>query len=319
MNKFKLIIGDSIIEIKKLDKKFNMIYLDPPFATGRDFFYTAHGDKGVKFSDSWKEGEYEKWLEELITNLKNVLDKNGTLFFHISSEQSHIPETILRKKFKNVEKIYWKKAHGKNTVKKKLGSVIDVIFYCFDNNPTFNLIYRPLNEFYLENSYNFKDSRGNYALGSIKHDKTRKGQMFEITVNEKTYFAEFGWKISKENLESLISENKIHFGKSMLYKKLYKEDVKGVPLSNLWDDISYITRSSKDQRYYPTQKPLELLKRLILMSTDKNGWILDPVAGSGTTAVAALQLERNVILIDINKETERIIRERIKNIENNLI
>ena len=111
--------GDSAKVLDNLKQKFHCVYLDPPFGTGRKFEFSAHKDKRG-FDDTWKEGEYEQWLEEIISKLKKVLHKEGTLFFHISAEQSFVPEKVLSNHFKKIEKIIWKKAHGKNTVKRSL-------------------------------------------------------------------------------------------------------------------------------------------------------------------------------------------------------
>lgn len=317
---FQFILGDSLEVIKELDPIYTVIYLDPPFCSGRDYKFSRF-EKQHGFSDKWSDGEYENWLDKLILECKSKLKKDGTLFFHISAELSQVPEKVLRRHFMKVEPIFWKKAHGKNTVKNKLGSVIDIIFKASNSNPKFNLLYVPLNEKYFENSYNNKDEHGNYALGSLRHDKTRSGYFYVIKKNGITYDAPYGWKITETKMNELIKQNRIHYSKpksgtniGTLYKKLYKHECKGKPLSNLWDDISYITRTVKDERLYPTQKPVELLKRIILLSSDKGDWILDPVAGSGTTGVAALQLGRNVTLIDINKDCEKIIKQRIQDI-----
>ena len=126
-------------------------------------------------------------------------------------------------------------------------------------------------------------------------------------------------------MEKLINDKRIHFvtpndkRDGNLYKKLYKSECKGKPLSNLWDDISYITRTQQDPRTYPTQKPLKLLERIISISTNKGDLVLDPTAGSGTTGVACKNLERNCYLIDINYDAKKIFETRINdiNIENN--
>jgi len=314
---YEFFLGNNIEILPKLEKKYTLVYMDPPFCSGRDYFYSAH-EKKHGFKDTWKDGKYEKWLDEIIKLCKLKMKKDATLFFHISAELSIIPEKILRKHFKNIEKIFWKKAHGKNTVKKKLGAVIDIIFKCNDNGSKFNLLYIPLNEYYFKNSYRNKDEYGLYALGSIKHDKTRKGYFWKYEKDGIIYETLYGWKITEKKFKELLSQNRIHFAKpkkgtnkGMLYKKLYKHECKGKPLSNLWDDIFYITRTSKDKRLYPTQKPLELLKRIIKLSSDENDWILDPVAGAGTTGAAAISLNRNVTLIDINKDSEKIIKDRL--------
>ncbi len=314
----KIYQGDALdILDREIDCKVDMVYLDPPFATGRDFKYQATS-KEIEFTDKWNGDAYEKWLDSLITKLKNVLKKDGNLFFHISAELSATPQRVLQKHFKRVEPIFWKKAHGKNTVKNKLGSVVDIIFRASQEKPYFKLVYEPLNEFYFENSYRNRDTIGLYALGSLVHDKTRSGHKYKIEHKGIIYESLYGWKKSEEEMRKLIRENKIHFGKATngkpprLYKKLYKHECKGKPLSNLWTDIAYITRNEQDKRLYPTQKPVELLKRLIEIGCKSDGIVLDPVAGSGTTGAAAIELKRSAILIDKNKEAVKIMQERLK-------
>ena len=313
----KIFHGDALDILKKIEDKFDMIYLDPPFATGRDFKYQATS-KEIEFTDKWDGDSYEKWLDDLVLKLKKSLNKDGNLFFHISAELSAIQQKILQRHFKKVEPIFWKKAHGKNTVKNKLGSVIDIIFKASEEKSYFKLLYEPLDKYYFENSYRNKDNFGLYALGSLVHDKTRSGYKFKIEHNGVIYDSPYGWKKDKVEMTRLIKEGKIHFGKATngnpprLYKKLYKHECKGKPLSNLWTDISYITRNQQDVRLYPTQKPVELLKRLIEIGCKPKGKVLDPVAGSGTTGAAALELERGIVLIDKNSEAIKIMRERLK-------
>ena len=314
----KIYHGDALdILENEINYKVDMIYLDPPFATGRDFKYQATSEE-IEFTDKWNGDSYERWLDDLISKLKKILEKDGNLFFHISAELSAIPQKILQKHFKKVEPIFWKKAHGKNTVKNKLGSVVDIIFRASEEKSYFKLVYEPLDEYYFENSYRNKDEIGLYALGSLVHDKTRNGHKYKIEHNGISYENLYGWKKNKEEMLKLIKENKIHFGKATngkpprLYKKLYKHECKGKPLSNLWTDIAYITRNEQDKRLYPTQKPIELLKRLIEIGCKENGIVLDPVAGSGTTGAAAISLKRKIVLIDKNREAIKIIKERLK-------
>lgn len=312
-------LGDCLDILPTLEQKYRIIYLDPPFNSNREYTYSATGES-FGFLDKWGAGEYEQWLDRMIAACKSKLTRDGTLFFHISAELSFIPQLILKKHFNKVEPIFWKKAHGKNTVKNKLGSVVDIVFKASNNGAIFNLVYVPLDAYYFENSYKNKDDVGYYALGSIKHDKTRRGHMYRYERGGIIYEAPYGWKISRTRLDELLKQNRIHFSRpksgtnrGMLYKKLYKHETKGKPLSNLWDDIAYITRTTKDERLYPTQKPFALLKRIIEIASKPNDWVLDPVAGSGTTGAAALALGRNTTLIDINQEAGKIIKRRLEN------
>ncbi|MBT3971593.1 MAG: hypothetical protein HOE92_05180, partial [Euryarchaeota archaeon] len=170
-------IVDSATHLKGLDYEFQCIYLDPPFDLGRTFKYSAVLD-GPEFKDTWDGDEYAVWLDHLLKQCKKVLAKDGILFLHMSAGQSLVPEMVLNKHFSKVEKIFWQKAHGKNTVKTKLGAVVDIIFMASESKRKFNLVYVPLDDYYLENSYTQKDERGLYGLGAIKHDKTRKGHFY---------------------------------------------------------------------------------------------------------------------------------------------
>ena len=293
-------------------KNIDFIYMDPPYDTNRNFTLDSKSDK-TGFSDKWTSNSYELWLSKLVSNLKKTLSKKGTLVIHISSENSFIIEKILRNNFKNIEKIYWKRCHGKNTVKKKFGAVIDILFVAYDKKRIFNLVRIPIEE----NSvwaFKNKDNAGSYSLGALKHDRTRKGYIYTIVHNEKEYKNEYGWKLSKDVVEKMISENRIHFvpKKKNMYIKVYKHEHKGKPLSNLCNDIHSITRTNKDPRLYPTQKPQKLLERLINIFTNPDSIILDPVCGSGTTGFVADKLNRKCILIDMNDEVLPIITKRFE-------
>lgn len=86
---------------------------------------------------------------------------------------------------------------------------------------------------------------------------------------------------------------------------------KGVPLSDVWD-IPFLNPKAKERVGYPTQKPIELLDRIIKISTDENDLILDPFMGSGTTLVSAKLLNRRYIGIDKNKDAYEITKKRLE-------
>jgi len=310
-NNVSLYINDANDIADKLNN-IDFIYMDPPYDTNRDFTLNSKSDN-TGFSDKWGSNSYESWLSTLVSNLKKTLSNKGTLVIHISSENSFVIEKILRDNFINIEKIYWKRCHGKNTVKNKFGAVIDILFVAYDKKRIFNEVRIPIEEDSVW-AFKNKDDVGSYSLGALKHDRTRKGYIYTIEHNGIQYENEYGWKLSKDVVEKMISENRIHFvpkSKNM-YIKVYKHEHKGKPLSNLWDDIHSITRTSKDPRLYPTQKPQKLLERLIQIFTNPDSTILDPVCGSGTTGFVADKLNRKCILIDMNEEVLPIITKRFE-------
>lgn len=311
----QVIHGDSLEVLETIEKKsVQMIYMDPPYNSGRD--YTMNPDDKKGFSDTWKsDNDYFLFLDNLVAKSKAALKEDGSLFLHISAQEMLIPHNICAKHFKYIQPIFWKKSRSKNNIKNKLGTAIDVIFWCYQSNTKkFNMVYQPLDEKYLNGSYKNKDTRGNYALGHLVSDPTRQGTYsYSITVNNLTFNPSRGWRVSKEDLEALLADNRVHIPKnnnSNLYKKIYLHESKGKPSLDLWDDISSLAQGS-EKRLYPTAKPIKLLERIVEMSTDAGDIILDPVAGSGTTGMACKNLNRNYILIDKNKDSIEIINARL--------
>lgn len=306
-------LGDCRRLLQDIDaQSIQTIYLDPPFNSSRD--YTLEVGSSVGFADKWTDESYTAFLNEVIPLCKQVLKKNGSLFFHISSDQMFIPEQILRREFKCVRPIFWKRCRSKNNIKKTLGSAIDVIFWCsFSEKRKFNMVYQPRDEYYEANSFKNKDERGHFALGHLVCDRTRKGYDYEFTIQERTFHPERGWRITQPDLQALADENRLYIprgAESNLYKKIYLHESEGKPAMDLWDDISSIAQGSEERRY-PTAKPVKLLERIIQMTTDEGDTVLDPMAGSGTTGVACKSLGRNYILMDQNPQAIEIAQQRL--------
>ena len=314
-----IILGDSREELKNIDAaSVQTVYLDPPFNSNHNYTLTPSTTLG--FSDIFADNnEYISLIEPLLVQCKRVLKPDGNLFFHISAKDMFIPEMLCRKYFKNVTPIFWKRSRSKNNVRHKMGATIDIIFRCAESSKSkFNMVYQPLDEYYARNSYKNKDERGHFALGHIVYTKTQATKnpkrLYALEHKGTTYAPESGWRLSQDELVRLIEDNRIYFPTKSTanpYKKIYRHESLGKPCTDLWDDIHAIAMGS-EPRIYPTQKPINLLKRIIEMSTDKGDWVLDPVAGSGTTGKASRLLDRRFILIDSNPDAVKIMREQLK-------
>ena len=88
------------------------------------------------------------------------------------------------------------------------------------------------------------------------------------------------------------------------------KEKRGVPLSDVWE-IPFLNPKAKERTGYPTQKPIELLERIIKISTDEGDIVLDPFCGSGTTLVAAKLLGRKYLGIDINPSAIDLCKNRL--------
>ncbi|MEK6862925.1 MAG: site-specific DNA-methyltransferase [Nanoarchaeota archaeon] len=121
-----------------------------------------------------------------------------------------------------------------------------------------------------------------------------------------------------ESTEHLIWATKNGKGKKWKFnyedtKNLIEDSInpKGKQTRNVWE-IPLTPKSEKSAGMHPTQKPIELLRRVILSSTSKGDLVLDPFLGSGTTSVVASMLERNSIGIEKDKKYLSIIKKRMK-------
>jgi len=311
--------GDARDLIKQVEaNSISTIYFDPPFNTGKKYRLDTREDS-PGFDDIFvNDQEYIELIEPILIEAKRVLKKDGSLFFHISAEEMLIPNLLCSKHFNIHNVIVWNRSRSKNNVKNKLGSVVDMIFWCSNSKkPKYNMAYQPLDAYYAENSYKNQDDRGFYALGHIVYTKTQKTEnkerLYKIKIGQREFEPENGWRVSEEELKRLLSEDRIHISKkegSNLYRKIYKHESKGKPCTNLWDDIHSIAMGSEGRKY-PTQKPTSLLERIILMSSDEGDIILDPMAGAGTAGAAALNLNRKAILFEQNPEAIDIMRSKL--------
>lgn len=88
------------------------------------------------------------------------------------------------------------------------------------------------------------------------------------------------------------------------------KEKKGVPMSDVWE-IPFLNPKAKERTGYPTQKPIELLEKIIQISTDEGNLVLDPFCGSGTTLVAAKMLNRDFIGVDKNSSAIELCNRRL--------
>jgi len=119
------------------------------------------------------------------------------------------------------------------------------------------------------------------------------------------------------NLDQILQERARNEKGKSSYKKdnqgniVFGKEKQGVPLSDVWA-IPFLNPKAKERTGYPTQKPIELLERIIKISTDEDDIVLDPFCGSGTTLVAAKLLGRRYIGIDINPAAVELSQKRLR-------
>ena len=93
---------------------------------------------------------------------------------------------------------------------------------------------------------------------------------------------------------------------------VYNSQLKGKPIQNLWGDIDMISSQSNERLGYPTQKPLALLERIIKASSNEGDTVLDPFCGCATACVAAEQLQRQWVGIDLSPLAAKLVNSRLE-------
>lgn len=305
------ILQQSAEEMIHINQTFDLIYMDPPFGLQRDFKMQEEDGTEKSFSDRWLSfDDYIDWYAKIINNAYQKLNKNGWIYLHNNFIGNALVLSHIDRKIRNdfYTNISWKRSGPKNNIKNGWGNIVDSILVIKKGNPFFQVEYTDLDSKYEKNSFKNQDDKGYYALSKTTGEKSRPCRRFEF----KGYNPQYGWRMSEDQLIELANHNCLHYGKNTVYKKIYLKDNKGVPVQNLWDDVYFISRSEKNKRNYPTQKPLKLLERIIKSSCPENGWVFDPFCGAGTTAIVSQLLNRNCITSDINPDAIDIARKVIQ-------
>lgn len=313
----QLILGDNLEIMKKMESEsIDLIYLDPPFFSNRNY-EVIWGDKGEvrSFEDRWSGGvdHYIAWLKERVAEMHRLLKPTGSIYLHCDwHADAYIRVQILDRIFGENNfrtQIVWKRtsAHSNN---KTMGNLHDIIFYYSKDSKKYiyNVQYQKYDEEYVETYYRYID------------EKTGKRFLSDNLVGHKGVNKEYEWKgitrpwrYPKERLEELDKLGKIFWTKNDFPRfKRFLEDMPGIPLQSIWNDIKHIGSWSKEGIGYPTQKPEKLLERIILASSNEGDVVFDPFVGGGTSIVVADKLNRQWIGIDQSVQAVKVSEMRIE-------
>ncbi len=240
-----------------------------------------------------------------LKELHRILKSTGSLYLHCDPTASHYLKILLdtifgAQYFKN--EIIWKRYGAHNDVgqgSKHYGRVHDIVlFYVKSENPKWNQVFTPLDPEYIAKTYTKIDEANGrrYTTTPLTGPGgAEKGNpVFEWKGHTRA------WRYSRETMERLDSEGKLYYSRTgYVRQKLYLEDSKGVPVQDVWNDISSLSGVHAERLGYPTQKPVILLERIVQASSEEGDVVLDPFCGCGTTIDAAQGLKRQWVGIDI--------------------
>ena len=316
------------------DESVDLIYLDPPFNSNQDYNVIFAEKEGTRssaqikaFEDTWQwdkesaavyeevvetggkvsdamrsfrlllgDNDMMAYLSQMAIRLKElhrVLKSTGSIYLHCDTTASHYIKILLDsifhvKNFRN--EISWKRGHSFKHSGDQFPRTHDIIFfYSKGDKHTFNKILTPYEQGTLRNyTYNDKDGRGPFRLQALR-----------------TYGEDTIKKFEKDNRIYTTSS-----GKKWL--KQYLREKEGKSIGDFWGDIRSMEVLRSERMDYPTQKPEELLERIITASSNEGDTILDPFCGCGTTISVAQRLERRWIGIDITFLATNLIKHRLQ-------
>ena len=337
--------GDNLEVLKLLQKsyanKVKMIYIDPPYNTGKEFIYpdkfsdtldtylkyTGQVDnEGMKFSSNTETTGrmHTNWLNMMYPRLKlakNLLGKDGVMFISIDDHEQSNLKNICDEIFGEenlVANIVWQ-----HSVQPKGYSGI------FSVHHNHILMYRKTEDFELRSlertnednraySNPDNDPKGMWRSGDVRNALYRSNLKYQLkTPSGKTIDPpDNGWRWSKETVQKKIETGEIFFNddETKITRKIYLCDLEGRTPETIWfgKDVG-TTRSAmkslKDQfggeAIFDTVKPIDLIRRMMrIAGVDNNDIVLDFFAGSGSTGIAVLEETSRFLLVQLPEEID---------------
>ncbi|NLI13660.1 MAG: site-specific DNA-methyltransferase [Peptococcaceae bacterium] len=310
-----LIHGDNLLALKALEQEFagrvKCIYIDPPYNTGSAF---EHYDDNL---------EHSTWLSLMkprLDILRNLLSDDGSIWISIDDDEGHYLKVLCDEVFGRqnfVTTVLWQKIHSLKNDAKYLSENHDfiLVYAKVKNNIQFNLLPRTeeMNSRY-QNPDN--DPRGPWQSGDLVANEERTNGYYEVVspITGKVFNVPQGkhWVYSQENMEQLIADNRIWFGRdgnAFPRKKRFLCNVMNGRKGDTWWTSAEVGHNQEAKReiiklfgnrnIFATPKPERLIERVLTLGSNPGDLVLDSFLGSGTTAAVAHKMGRRWIGIEL--------------------
>lgn len=311
----KLYLGDNLEVLRTLpSNSVDLIYIDPPFFSGRNYNVIWGDSNEVRtFEDIWEGGinSYLIWLNARLWEMRRVLKNTGSIYVHCDWHASHYIKTEMDKifgyeNFRN--EIIWQRSNPKSLSYNNFPNSTDSIFrYSKSKTFTFNKVFGEHNESYVDKAYKYvdKDGRRYRLLPLLNPNRDRPNLTYDFLGITRV------WRWTRERMENAYTKGlvvQLKAGAVPQYK-LYLDESRGRVITNKWDDIEQAAGS--EVIGYPTQKPEELLERIIRVSSNEGDIVADFFVGGGTTAAVAQKLNRKFIGCDSSRVAVSVTLDRL--------
>ncbi len=257
-----------------------------------------------------------------LIELHRTLRIGGSLYLHCDPVASHYLKLLLDAIFgaeRFQSEVIWKRTSAHANATQSFGAIHDVIlFYAKGKRFTWNQMYVGYSKEYIVEHFVHKDPNGRlFRRSDLRNPGVRPNLTYDYQASNGRVYRPHpnGWAVSLEVMKELDSQNRLFFPAkkdARLRKKIYLDESLGVPLTDIWDDLPPLHASSQERLGYPTQKPVALLERILMTSSNRGEVVLDPFCGCGTTVHAAQKLERQWLGIDITPLAVNLISRRLE-------
>ncbi len=309
-----------------------LIYIDPPFDVGADFSMDIEigGDtltkkpnilEEIAYRDTWGKGadSFIAMIYERLVLMRDLLAEDGSIYVHCDTRVNAYLRLVLDEVFSKencVNEIVWKRsdAHSDSNA---YGKVHDTIFfYRKGNKNTWNAQYVPYSDDFVEKQYRYVEAVSNRRYRSADLSASGLsggGYMYEWNGISRS------WRCPIETMKKYEAEGRLDYtGKGLVRYKYYLDEMPGLQIQSMWGDVNKIHHLADERLDYPTQKPEELLSRIISSSSNEGDLIADFFCGSGTTAAVAEKLGRKWIVSDLGKFAIHTTRKRLIGVQRQL-
>ena len=315
----RLYFGDNLYVLKKLseDQKIRgnvrLVYIDPPYSTN-SVFQTRTLENG--YADLLVGDEYISFLKERLVLLRDLLADDGSIYVHLDENMAFHAKVMLdnvfgKSNFKNF--IVRQKCRPKNFTKKSFGNIVDyILFYTKTDKAVWNKPHEAWTEEKILKEYPVIESETGrrYKRVPLHAPGTRNGETGKPWRGMLPPAGKH-WQFIPSKLDEFDKQGKIYWSKNgNPRRKVYLDESRGLSIQDIWSDFLDANNQNDKITGYPTEKNVNLLKRIIAASSNEGDLVLDCFVGSGTTLEAAARLKRNWVGIDIEKAAMETILKR---------
>jgi len=300
---------DCLEGMKQLDdNSVDLILTDPPYNIGKDY----NND-----SDNQTNEDYQFFIREILKEIIRILKYRGSIFiFSYWRTVNHWHKEAINCELYPRDWIIWRRDNVTQCSSEFLKNLYEIILF-YTKEPT-SLDKRKFGR-YIKNKRLVK----NLSLQQIgelcgKEWYYRGGHLYfetGIAIPTVKEYIELKKVLELDNRFDSVFMGKRTFNIDTIRVKHANPDKRNHPLGsnvgNIWK-INGIIGNASERVNHPTQKPIELIRRIVKMSSNKEDIIVDPFMGSGTTAVACKQLNRNFIGFEINPTYVEIANKRLQ-------